>query len=128
VGLDIAIGCLLEYALALDELERWIPRPESELRAAAQRELESPRLAPSAELRAWSDLLGGCSGISRDELPDVVVPARLMQNAAIRSDWGRHIELARLGDALRCERAASRRGLTLEGWGLRVALELAADS
>jgi hypothetical protein len=124
LSLDVALACLLEYTLTIDELASWTARPEAELRAAAGHEMASPRLPPGSELQTWSGLLTGRSAGSHHELPDVVFPSRLLQNnPLVRGDWGSRIAVKQLDDALLCERAACRRGLTLEGWALRVTLQ-----
>jgi hypothetical protein len=128
VSLDVAVACLVEYDLTLTELERWIDQPAAELRQAAQRELASPRLAPDAEFRDWLELLKGGLSTMSDELPDIVLPVRLMRSAVVRAGWGSRVAPTRLRDALTCERAAAGRSLTLEGWGLRVGLNALSTS
>lgn len=121
VALDAAVSCLLEYDMACCELGRWLANPASLVGQVARAELSSPRLADDPELRQWLRGLGQDRG-SGDELPEIALPQRLLGHPVLRARWGERVDASQLECALRCERAASLSGNTLEGWALRVGL------
>jgi hypothetical protein len=123
---DVVLAILVEWALVARDLAGG-GCDGSALADVARRELDEPRLSPSPELRRWSLQLGGGAAVadSGDELPEVVLPQRLVfrLNAGdTLSDLARleHLQAARV-----CELAATRRGMTLESWAFYTALRAA---
>lgn len=117
VPLDALLAVLLEWqlVLAVDGVDPGL------LRALVT--AEPVRLAPTAELRAWDRQLAG-RGLPAggDELPEVCLPARIVMALGHPVRIGSFVELESASEALAADRAAARRGLTLESWALRGAL------
>jgi hypothetical protein len=124
VGLPVyvAVVCLLEYDLALEDLAPWITQPEECLGDAAQLDGAVPRINGEADMRAWLAVLAGPGHLEDDGLPEIALPARLTARPTVNQRWGERLKPCRLEDALACERAAAQQGLTLEAWALRAAL------
>jgi hypothetical protein len=123
VGVDPLAASALELALVCDALTRAQVEVAPVLDALAA-ELHAPRLAPNPELRRWEQSLDGHPTPAFHELPELCLPTRLL-NAA-----GPRLGVLLLDDsrdalALVLERVAARRGRTLEGYALEVALTVA---
>jgi hypothetical protein len=113
---DVVAALLVEWQLCLGSAAF---AAESVTLAAAAA-IDEPRLAPDGDLRGWDQQLAGAGPRpTGDELPEVALPHRL----AVRIPKGPSIEflanLEQLSAAIAAERAASRRGMTMETWLLR---------
>lgn len=125
LALDVWLGLLLEYHLVHRRV--WELGGVGLVRAVndeAHRSLEAPRLAPTVELRSWIEQLDG-SGRASDDLPSVVLPARLLAQLHHEDRAGSIISAAESGserDALKLDRVAAAHGLTAEAWAYLAAL------
>jgi hypothetical protein len=123
VGVDPLAASALELALVCDALTSARVEADKVL-ATLSAELNTPRLAPNPELRRWEQSLAGHTTPASHELPELCLPTRLL-NAA-----GPRLGVLLLDDSrdalsLVLERVAARRGRTLEGYALEVALTMA---
>jgi hypothetical protein len=126
--LDVWIALLLELRFVLEDQEAaGVVQPREVLRRAARADAETSRLAPMS-LRAWHDRLSRHEPSGQDDLPEVVMPARL----ALRLAPGQALAPLLVGGdislAIECDRAAARHGRTLESWALASALKRSADT
>jgi hypothetical protein len=115
---DVVAALLLEWSVcaAIGRID------VAALSQTAGRERSEPRLAPHDSLRAWERQLAGHGPApTNDELPEVCVPQRLTFRLP-RNLSDAMLGLDLLDVALACERAACRRGMSLETWMLRQAL------
>lgn len=125
LAVDTVVSVALEFATVTAELERLGSRvAQSELAVAANAERPLDRLAPNENLRRWVDVLLAkqmrtCEG---DELPELVLPQRLLQMPGWNAALDQSAELEDLDEAIEIEVAAAQRGLTLEGWAFRCTL------
>jgi hypothetical protein len=123
--LDAIVSVAVEFSLLEGELRSaGQDAALADLEKAVHLELSECRLAPSDELRLWVDrLLGRSTGPFRnDELPELVLPQRVTQTPRWREALDDAATLESLDLAVGAEVAASRQGLTIEGWMLRRAL------
>jgi len=123
--LDVWLGLLLEYQLVRERLQELsgieLCRAVTE---AMKRASESPRLAPTGELRSWIDQLEG-SNRSDDDLPTVVLAARLLAQLPHEGRAYAIIAAAESGcesEAVDLDRVAASNGLTAEAWAYLAAL------
>jgi len=124
--LDVWAALLLELSIVLADLHDLGVRAPEALLAAELARPNAARLAPTPELRRWLDELDD-GGPGDDELPELVLPARVLARHAPRTPLVAHLRAERLELARQAERAAALRGLTLEVWGLRAALTAGAS-
>lgn len=116
VPVDAWVAVMLEYRLTLDGLdqERSQTRTRSLVDAAVAAAPTTLAFEPAD--RAWQATLAGKSAPGRDELPELVLPRRLLQRAGSRLDGD--ALLAHADDwpiAKACESLACASGQTLEG-------------
>jgi hypothetical protein len=123
--LDAAVSIAVEFELARGDLySLGISEPVGLMVEAATADARESRLAPTPEIRLWIEQLEGRSqreGADEDELPEVVVPSRLVLLLG-RRGFDTLVVPARVPAAIGCEVQAARRGLTLAGWALRHAM------
>jgi hypothetical protein len=125
LSVDVWLALLIEHGIvrtrvtAVDDTF-W----ESVIRAS-ERALGESRLAPTDELRRWLAVLSGSDDLRADDLPSLVLPARLLAQlpherraAIVRSAAVSGAE----PEALLLERAAAVCGQTLEAWAYLAAL------
>jgi hypothetical protein len=128
IGVDAWLAVLVEAHLVMGALS---PHGLSlgELLDDASIGNADARLAPGDALRRWVRLLEGGStrsDLPPDELPAVVLPARLTAQIPARA-LSTDIQAATEGDdalPIACDRAAALQGLTLERWALGLALDV----
>ena len=121
LSVDVWISLKLEWSLlqadALDRVRR------DALIERARREADSPRIAPSAELRRWLAFLGrGPQQRADHDLPSVALPARVAMRIAPAVLVQTVLSVANEAldpSALVVERAASLNGMTMESWAYR---------
>jgi hypothetical protein len=125
--LDVWLGLLLEYHLIH---ERLLQLGGTELSRAVSESVnttsEAPRLAPTVELRLWIEQLDG-SDRARDDLPSVVLPARLLAQLPHEGRADAISVAAESGceaEAVGLDRVAACNGLTAEAWAYLAALRL----
>jgi hypothetical protein len=109
VGVDALAASAIELGLALDSTPSCATE---QIRAAVVTDLERARLAPTPALRRWVSSLSPNGPCAADELPELCVPVRVMEQAGPRL-WEL---LARAEDdelAIYCERGAAQRGVCL---------------
>lgn len=128
--LDVWLSVLVEYKLTRDRIAATGEELWSAVVSAAEVAAHEPRLPPTAELRDWLTLLQG-EAASRDELPSVVLPMRLV--AQLPHERRKHLLLEAahstgLSEAITLERAAAASGRTLETWAYQAALAILASS
>ena len=123
VGVDALAGALVQWRQATREVAR-CGVDIAEIRAVVDEELGEARLAPTPELRRWEAALSDGHDCPTD-LPEICLPARLL--------LGRRAELCRLLDgsgedlaAVRAERLAARRGVSIDALVPTLALRLLA--
>lgn len=116
---DVVLALLIEWRLCEDVIAGeadWLAR-------SAARALQEPRLAPTRDLRMWDrQLAGQCATPAGDELPEVSIPQRLMSRTPKVLALAATADGGMLSTAILCERAACRRGMTMETWVLRALL------
>jgi hypothetical protein len=120
VGVDALAAVALEFALVTEALGQAAIAMDP-LLAAIGVDLRAPRLAPTPALRMWEACLAGRHDAIADDLPELCLPARVVQGVGRRLGVlltdARHDE-----DALTAERAATKHGRTLEGYVLTTVL------
>jgi hypothetical protein len=131
LALDIWVSLLLEARLVVDDLHAaGIAKPTQVLRDSVSTGARETRLAPTPELRAWAadlspdDIDGQAAGRHPDELPELVLPARLASRLAPGACLAPLLNLELFGLARACDRAAALHGRTFESWALATALAL----
>lgn len=123
--LDAWLSLLAEYELARDRIVALGDELWAAVVGAAEAAICEPRLPPTDELRAWMMLLQGTEPDSWDELPSVVLPARLAAQLPHERRQDVLLEAAHsrgLAEAVTLERAAAASGQTLETWAYLAAL------
>jgi len=116
---DVVGALLAEWNMCRDAIGQ--TRIDAILDAAGAAVAEA-RLAPNSELRAWDQLLAGRGPTpAADELPELCLPQRLAFRLPPVIASGA-LDLENLPWASLCDRAACRRGMTMETWALREAL------
>lgn len=124
IPLDVWLAVKLEAAVARTELAalgidfHLLFRP---LAPAAG----SPFAAVDDSLRRWTNQLSGAQPPAEDELPEVVLPERLLLHPAVGTDWPQLLNQVDAETAISAECSAARAGMTLVAYALRTAL---ADS
>jgi hypothetical protein len=124
VPIDAWIAITLEFAIALRlVVERGSPLDVVRADIADRVDAYPVQIARDPEWRTWQACIAGHAGFSSDELPEVVLPARLLARTGgsidlpfvleHTSDW----PMARV-----CELAACAHGQTLEAFMFQVAL------
>lgn len=122
LSLDGWVAVLLELDLVFKDLA--VRSDASDvLAAAAAAERHQPRLAPTPELRRWIN--PGPPARDDDELPEVLLPARLTARLAPGRRLDDRLCPSRLALALACDRAAAAHGRTMESWAMSAALRRA---
>ncbi len=125
VGVDTAIAVLIELQLVYSDLRACVDEPLVMLSAALAHESASlPRVGGPGPWRRW--LAPGLAPYEHDELPELVLPERLIARLTPGARLSDHLHLDRLTLALDCDRHAARHGRTLESWALVAALSPAA--
>jgi len=123
VGVDALAGAVIEFALVSEAIARASIEIEPVLDVLVA-DLGAARLAPTPALRRWERSLAAGDCPAGDELPELCLPARILQMCTTRLG-PLLVEDSRDAPALVCERAASRHGRTLEAHMLEIALSLA---
>jgi hypothetical protein len=131
LALDVWLGLLLEYELVCNALrEVGGQRLVEKVLATARAIAAEPRVAPTPELRRWMDQLEGRRWRGSDDLPSVVVAARLLAQLPHR---GRGTAIATAteagheAEAIVVDRVAAASGQTLEAWAYITALSSACE-
>jgi len=119
LAIDAWAALLLELDLVLDDLAA-LPDPERLLERSLAAEDDLRYLGPSGALRGWLAL--DLEPDEIDELPELVLPERLVARLTPGSPLDPHLRSERIGLARACDRRAALHGRTLESWALRVAL------
>jgi hypothetical protein len=124
--LDAALSLLVERKLLTQALEEagvsW-----GDLARLAEQEMAAPRLGPTPELRAWVITLNGAArSIPPDELPEAVMPQRVLVGLRAAGTHVADLAWDEVGPTARIDTAATLAGLTMEGWVLRRLLRWAA--
>jgi hypothetical protein len=119
LAIDAWAALLLELDLVLDDLAS-LPDPERFLERALAAEDGVGRLGPPGSLRSW--LAGELKPDEIDELPELVLPERLVVRLTPGAPLAPHLRSERIEFARACDRRAALHGRTLESWALRVAL------
>jgi hypothetical protein len=126
--LDAWLSLLVEYELTRARIVALGREVWSAVVDAAETTVREPRLPPTTEFRDWLILLQG--GASRDELPSVVLPVRLIAQLPHERRQQLLLEAAHstgLVEAVTLERAAAASGRTLETWAYQAALTILAS-
>lgn len=118
LGLDAWVSILLELDLALADLPPELGSGEF-LRQAIENERSLPRLGPASGLRDWPHR---CGAGEEDELPELVLPARIAARLTPGQPIDSRLDDGRIETAVACERCAALQGRTLESWVLLAAL------
>jgi hypothetical protein len=124
VSVDAWLAVMLEYTVALQILDSALGSPDHARKRLSEAVAGRPvMLAPLPGWRTWQAYLARRTPSGPDELPEVVLPERLIARG------GGNIDVARaLGGASdwslarNCELAACGRGQTLEAFMLHAAL------
>lgn len=127
LSVDALVALLVELDFALRDVRDAGHDPLAALSDAVAPAGEVRRLAPAGPLRHWlSDAWPSCDDV--DELPELVLPERLVARLAPGSALAARVDLAQLEFAVACDRRAAAQGRTLESWVLRAALLAGADA
>lgn len=120
LGVDVLVSLLIEFDLVLADLREASADAEALLASVLAQPSDVLRLGPAGALRGW---LGSASPFDdSDELPELVLPARLAVRLAPGTSLAPRLHLDRVGLAIACDRRAAEHGRTLESWALRAAL------
>ncbi len=88
----------------------------------------TPFLPPTPDLRAWLAALEDPAAAADDELPEIILPARVVHRLPRGRPLGVLLNPDHIDLALSSERDAASRGLTLEVAVLQAAVSRAADA
>jgi hypothetical protein len=116
VGVDALATCATEFALAADRAPRCAP---ALLEATVAADLELTRLAPTPALRRWVASLSPRCPAAADELPELCLPTRVVEDAGAKL-WELIARAENDDTAILCECGASRRGLSLGDYVLKL--------
>ena len=124
VSLDAWLAVMIEFSISLPVLGSvWASVNVARTRLSCRVEMCPVDVAPLPEWRAWQSSLSRRAVPARDELPEVVLPQRLVVRSRRAIDISSALELA--GDwelARACELVACGRGQTLEAFVLEAGL------
>ena len=127
LSVDTFVALLVELDLVVSDLGQAGRDPFSTLAGAVATGGEVRRLGPAGPLRHWLvDVRASSDEI--DELPELVLPERLVARLTPGSALGARVDLAQLELAVDCDRRAAAQGRTLESWALHVALFASASA
>jgi len=124
VSLDAWLAVMIELLIALDAIDEAVGSP-GRARARLSQALAGWPVAVAAlpEWRTWQASLSRRSPPALDELPEVVLPQRLVARSGGSIDVSRAVGATSDWPLARsCELAASGRGQTLEAFALQVGL------
>jgi hypothetical protein len=116
VGVDALATCTTEFALAVDRAPGCA---RALLEATVVADLELTRLAPTPALRRWVASLSPRSPAAADELPELCLPTRVVEDAGAKL-WELIVRAENDDTAILCECGASRRGLSLGDYVLKL--------
>ena len=114
------VAVLLEFDLVAHDLRAAGFDPIPLLSRHATRPDPVTRLAPAGAFRSWLAPDAALEDI--DELPELVLPERLVARLRPGTAIAPRLRLDRIDLALTCDRRAAAHGRTLESWALHAAL------
>jgi hypothetical protein len=117
---DALVAVLLEIDLVADDLRRADLDPIPLLTYLSARPDAVGRLGPAGALRSW--LAPAALPEDTDELPELVLPERLVARLTPGSPIAPRLGLDHVELALTCDRCAAAQGRTLESWALHAVL------
>lgn len=120
VGVDALVAVLIEFDLVLADLRTVDEQATTLIRSVLCADASVSRLSVGGPWRGW--LAPGSEPYAFDELPELVLPERLIARLTPGCALTPRIHLGDAGLALDCDRRAARQGRTLESWVLRAAL------
>ena len=121
ICVDGLVSTLVELDLVLADLLDVTADSEGALEAALATEPPVRRLRPAGALRDW--LTPSSTLDALDELPELVLPERLVARLTPGSSLRHRVRLSRVALALACDRHAAAHGRTLESWALHAVLQ-----
>lgn len=120
ICVDVLVSTLVELDLVIADLTDVTRDPDRALEVALTDGLPLRRLGPAGALRDW--LKPAPVPAALDELPELVLPARLIARLTPGSALSPRVRLDRCVLALACDQHAATHGRTLESWALSTML------